>query len=59
MSLSKILGFFLGLLPRPPLTIDQVKLLENDNVVGKSVLDFSDLGIKPRSVEVVLSTYLK
>ena len=59
VSLSKILGFFLGLLPRPPLTIDQVKLLENDNVVGKSVLDFSDLGIKPRSVEVVLSTYLK
>ena len=59
ISLSKILGFFLGLLPNPALTLDQVRLLEKDNVVGKNVLSFSDLAIKPKSAEIILPTYLK
>jgi len=59
VSLSKILGFFLGLLPNPVLTLDQVRLLERDNVVNKNVLGFSDLAIQPKSAEIILPTYLR
>jgi NADH dehydrogenase len=49
---------FLQLLPIPPLTRDQVKQLESDNVVSAGALTFADLGIRPQSIEAVLPTYL-
>ena len=47
-----------GLLPNPPITLDQVRLLKCDNVVGKEALEFSDLNLTPTCVDVVLPTYL-
>ena len=49
---------FLELLPKPPLTRDQVKMLARDNVVGAKALGLADLGIEPTAVESVVSTYL-
>jgi len=51
-------GWFLGLLPKPLLTVDQVKLLKTDNVVGKRSKKLSSLGIQPTAAEAVLPTYL-
>jgi uncharacterized protein YbjT (DUF2867 family) len=51
-------GWFLGLLPKPLLTVDQVKLLKTDNVVGKRAKKLSNLGIQPTAAEAVLPTYL-
>ena len=49
---------FLEFLPKPPLTRDQVRLLERDNVVLPGVLGFGDLGIAPTALELVLPSYL-
>jgi len=58
MGVAKIQAAFLQLLPSPPLTTDQVKLLQADNVVEPGALDFSELGISPVSAEVMVPTYL-
>lgn len=50
--------FFLGLLPNPPITLDQLRMLGQDNVVGENALGLSDLGITPVSLEAILPTYL-
>jgi NADH dehydrogenase len=39
-------------------TADQVKLLEYDNVIIPGVSTFSDLGIKPTAIEMVVPEYL-
>lgn len=44
----------LKVLPNPPLTRDQLVLMESDNVVGPGVKTFRDLGIKARSLEDLL-----
>jgi NADH dehydrogenase len=48
----------LQLLPDPPLTVDQVRSLERDNVVSLSAHTLADLGITPDTVEAVVPTYL-
>ena len=53
-------GSLLQLLPDPPLTRDQVKLLEQDNVVAADALTLADLGIDtPHACEVIIPTYLE
>jgi NADH dehydrogenase len=51
-----------GWLPGAPITLDQVKMLENDNVVSdqaqRSKLTLEGLGINPRSMQSVLPSYL-
>jgi len=42
---AKPLGLIMQLLPSPPLTLDQVKLLEQDNVAGEGMPGFAELGI--------------
>ena len=49
---------FLELLPVPPLTRDQVRMLRRDNVVSEGALTLADLGIAPTAAEVILPTYL-
>ncbi len=49
---------FLELLPVPPLTRDQVKLLHTDNVVEKDAPGFRQLGIKPVAMEEIVPAYL-
>jgi len=51
-------ALFLGCLPKPLLTRDQVRLLRHDNVVGKKALKLSDLGVAPAAAEIILPTYL-
>ena len=47
-----------GLLPNPPLTLDQLKLLKVDNVCQKSALGLNELGINPTAIESVVPDYL-
>ena len=47
-----------SLLPRPPLTRDQVTLMRHDNVVADGAPGLADLGITPTALEAVLPTYL-
>jgi len=56
--IAKIIGFFGEFLPTPPLTRDQVKLLEKDNILNKGSLTFRDLGIVPSALESILPRYL-
>ena len=47
-----------GLLPNPPITVDQVRLLKCDNVVSEGLRTLRDLGVTPTSVDTVLPSYL-
>ena len=57
-ALMHIPASFLQFLPNPPLTRDQLYLLEQDNVVAKKAKTLADLGIAPQSVEAHISDYL-
>jgi NADH dehydrogenase len=57
LGIAKLEAFFLGFLPNPPLTLDQIKLLQRDNVVTKGVDGFKALNITPTSIEAVLPKY--
>lgn len=48
----------LKVLPNPPLTTDQVLLMESDNIVHEGVGTFADLGVSPRSLEECLGAVL-
>lgn len=48
----------LGLLPKPMLTRDQVRLLRQDNVVSPYARTFADLDIEPDSAEAIIPNYL-
>lgn len=48
----------LGLLPNPPLTVDQVRQLRHDNVVNPGMPTLADLNITPTAAEVILPTYM-
>ncbi len=50
--------FFLGLLPNPPITPDQFKMLRRDNVVDDDAKGLAELGITPTLVESVLPGYM-
>ena len=61
--LAKLQAAFLQLLPKPPLTIDQVRLLETDNVVSeaaqKAGATLEGLGIEPVAIASVVPEYLE
>jgi uncharacterized protein YbjT (DUF2867 family) len=61
--LAKVQAFFLQLLPKPPLTIDQVRLLESDTVVSEAAIEagrtLEGLGIEPVAVASVVPDYLE
>ena len=48
----------LGLLPSPPLTRDQVVLMQTDNVVGPAAATLADLGVTPLALEAALADCL-
>ncbi len=61
---AKFMGLFMGMLPKPPLTLDQVRLLAYDNVVSERMEEkqrtFAGLGITDlRSVNSIVPAYLK
>ncbi len=57
-ALAEMQAIFFELLPVPPLTRDQVRLLRRDSVVSDDALTLADLGITPTSAEIILPTYL-
>ena len=57
-GLAKIAGTFASLLPKPPLTADQVRSLQSDNVIEANSPGLKELGITPQSLETILPTYL-
>ena len=51
-------AIFTGLLPNPPLTIDQIRLLASDNIADPLRPGLSDIGITPTPVDNILPQYL-
>ena len=58
-SVAKFEAAFLGLLPKPLLTCDQVESLKTDNIVEDKALGFNSLGITPTDMDAVLPFYLE
>jgi uncharacterized protein YbjT (DUF2867 family) len=60
---AKLQGTFLQWLPKPPLTVDQVRLLQTDNVVSEAATKagrtLEGLGIDPVAVASVVPDYLE
>jgi len=61
-GLGTLLAMPMGLLPKPPLTGDQVILLGKDNVVSEAAIKekrtLLGLGLTPVSMDTILPTYL-
>ena len=59
---AKIQAAFLQMIPGAPLTIDQVRLLQSDNVVSADAIrearTLKELGIEPQAVETIVPHYL-
>jgi len=57
--LARLQAHALQLLPKPLLTVDQVRLLQCDNVVSPGALGLADLAVtQPASVELIVPSYL-
>lgn len=56
--LAKIMGFFGGILPGKPLTVDQVRTLQRDSVVDPGAPGLKELGVEPTGLDAILPTYL-
>ena len=61
---TKVQAFFMKILPNPPITIDQVRLLQSDNVVSDAAINegrtLAGLGIHdPRSIALEVPPYLE
>jgi len=57
-AVADILAGLLELLPRPPLTTNQVDLLKADNVASGTLPGFRELNIQPKAVEEIVPTYV-
>jgi NADH dehydrogenase len=57
-SVGEMQARLFELLPRPPLTRDQLLLLRRDNVVADGALTLADLGITPKALEAIVPGYL-
>jgi uncharacterized protein YbjT (DUF2867 family) len=60
--LAKLMGAVMQIVPNAPLTLDQVRLLQSDNVVSKEAVNevrtLDALGIEPRAVEAHVPAYM-
>jgi uncharacterized protein YbjT (DUF2867 family) len=54
-----MLAWFAEMLPSPPVTRNQVELMQVDNVSSPEMPGFEDLGISPHSVEEILQEILR
>ena len=61
-GLARALARIVQILPKAPLTVDQVRMLEVDNVVSQQAIDaghtLEGLGISPVTLAAILPTYL-
>jgi len=53
---ARLMALFTGILPTPPITLDQLKLLAHDNVIDGEA--FPAIFGEPAAVELVLPTYI-
>ena len=53
-----VLAWFAEMLPNPPITRNQVELMQIDNVASPEMPGFGELGISPLSIEDILSEIL-
>ncbi len=58
LGIARLQARVFELLPDPPLTRDQILLLQRDNVVAEGARGLADLGIEPTPLEVVVPRYL-
>jgi uncharacterized protein YbjT (DUF2867 family) len=56
-ALAEMQAGLLELLPNPPLTLDQVRLLKTDKVVSGVEPTLGDLGVQPRPLEEFLAVF--
>ncbi|HYL33389.1 MAG TPA: complex I NDUFA9 subunit family protein [Stellaceae bacterium] len=57
-GVAAMVGLFMGLLPKPLLTRDQVRMLQRDSVPAPGALGLAALGIEPTALDLILPTYL-
>src|SRR5437762_7198226 len=58
-AIARIQAAILGLLPHPPLTLDQLHLLKVDNVASGKLPGLAELGLQPTGLEAILPSYLE
>lgn len=58
MPLAKMQAAVLGLLPNPPLTTDQLLMLQKDSVPAPDAPGFAQFGITPTPMEAIAPRYL-
>ena len=56
--LARILAFFMEIMPKPSLTLDQVRLLEYDNISAKGFDNLKQFVKNPSSLKTIAETYL-
>jgi len=56
---AAVQALFLEMLPVPPLTRDQVRMLRRDNVTSRGALGLADLGIVLNALEAIVPAYLQ
>ena len=56
--LARVLAFFMEIIPKPPLTRDQVRLLEYDNISAKGFENLKKFVRNPSSLKTIAETYL-
>lgn len=57
-GLARLQAAVLECLPVPPLTRDQLALLQVDNVVAEGAAGLADLGVTPTPIELIMPQYL-
>ena len=58
LSIMRFGAIFAGLLPNPPVTVDQLRLLALDNVADPERPGLEEIGIAPTPADVILPQYL-
>ncbi|MCZ6452598.1 MAG: complex I NDUFA9 subunit family protein [Alphaproteobacteria bacterium] len=58
-AIGEIQATFLGLMPKPLLTRDQILFLKTDSVVSEEALTLAELGVQPTTLEAIVPTYLR
>ena len=56
--IARVLAFFMEMIPNPPLTRDQVRLLKYDNISSKGFDNLKKVVKNPSSLKTIAETYL-
>ena len=54
----KVPAAMASILPNPPITRDQLRMLDTDNIVNENMLDITSFGITPQPIEAHVPNYL-